>query len=186
MNFAARAWANSVMSDDGSSDDDKGPVTPEDSQSPPAIIEVEMEEWDRGPSLIVTAPAIPPAYKPSPFSFARRRWSSLSTSPVEEQSKPSGEARLPRGMERILGKGRDSSNSIPLLTNRFMGHSLDEEDPFSYAFQGGVKRPLLLQHTYPSDVTYTQESVTNLSFAPPSFIAPNFANPGWESDLSDS
>ncbi|KIK67298.1 hypothetical protein GYMLUDRAFT_156522 [Collybiopsis luxurians FD-317 M1] len=110
MSFAARAWANPLVSDDGSSDDEQGPETPEESQSPPAII-VEPEERERGPSLIVTAPAIPPAYKPSPFSFARRRWSSLSTSPVEE----SREARPPAKMERIIRDDDSSSISTHLF-----------------------------------------------------------------------
>ncbi|KAF5393241.1 hypothetical protein D9757_000684 [Collybiopsis confluens] len=108
MSFAARAWANPLVSDEGSSDDDEqGPETPEESQSPPAVM-VEMEERERGPSLIVTAPTIPPAYKPSPFSFARRRWSALSASPVEE----SREARLPTRMERILRDDENASVSI--------------------------------------------------------------------------
>ncbi|KAE9411350.1 hypothetical protein BT96DRAFT_870033 [Gymnopus androsaceus JB14] len=111
MSFAARAWANPLVSDNGSSDDDKGPDTPEDSLSPPAIVTVELEEWERGPSLIVTAPAILPAYKPSPFSFARRRWSSLSASPIDEQMKSTNETRPPHGMERILGNGCSSSIS---------------------------------------------------------------------------
>ncbi|KAE9396943.1 hypothetical protein BT96DRAFT_996218 [Gymnopus androsaceus JB14] len=96
MSFAARAWANLLVSDNGSSDDDKGPDTPEDSLSPPAIVTVELEEWEQGPLLIVTAPAILPTYKPSPFSFARRHWSSLSAtsiyalfiSPIQNSSDP--------------------------------------------------------------------------------------------------
>ncbi|KAJ4483295.1 hypothetical protein J3R30DRAFT_3698073 [Lentinula aciculospora] len=209
MSFAARAWANARVSDDGSSEDEKGPDTPEDSQSPPAILEVELGEWDRGPSLIVTAPAVPPAYKPSPFSFARRRWSSLSASPVEESRKstsdvrPNVDARPPLNMERILGH---NSSNMPLTLKDKPPSSYESWKPTQDVYSGDEdvrnlftlrvtpfheddvnKRPMLLQHTYPSDVVYTQGPAftPDLSFAPPNFIAPNFNDAGWESDLSD-
>ncbi|KAJ3777865.1 hypothetical protein FB446DRAFT_715974 [Lentinula raphanica] len=212
MSFAARAWANPLVSDDGSSEDEKGPNTPEESQSPPAIVEVDLEDWDRGPSLIVTAPAVPPAYKPSPFSFARRRWSSLSASPVEETRKSTTnevklnvDARPPLNMERILGNSSYNSSSTykaqPSTSyekwNMQDVSSSSEEEDTQNLFTLRVtpfredetnKRPLALQHTYPSDVVYTQGSgfSPDLSFAPPNFIAPNFNDAGWESDISDS
>lgn len=125
MSFAARAWAGPLVSDNGSSDDDKGPDTPEDSQSPPALVVLELDEWERGPSLIVTAPTIPPAYKPSPFSFARRRWSSLSTSPVDEQTSSTIDGR-PRGMERNLGRGSSLSNRATSYSGNDMYASEEE------------------------------------------------------------
>ncbi|KAJ3791018.1 hypothetical protein GGU10DRAFT_63924 [Lentinula aff. detonsa] len=208
MSFAARAWANPLVSDDGSSEDEKGPDTPEDSQSPPAIMEVELEDWDRGPSLIVTAPAVPPAYKPSPFSFARRRWSSLSASPVEDSRKSVSEvkthmdARPPLNMERILDNNSYNTTSTfkdrPSTYERWnlQDVSSSEEEDTRDLFTLRVtpfredevnKRPLVLQHTYPSEVVYTQGPVftPDLSLAPPNFIAPNFNDAGWESDSSD-
>ncbi|KAJ3909197.1 hypothetical protein F5879DRAFT_984991 [Lentinula edodes] len=204
MSFAARAWANPLVSDDASSEDEKGPDTPEDSLSPPAIVEVELEDWDRGPSLIVTAPAVPPAYKPSPFSFARRRWSSLSASPIEEPKKstselrPNADARPPLNMERILGHNSSSiTTSSYEKWNPNHGTYLSEEEDTPNLFtlrvsslHGGESntRPLLLQHTYPSDVAYTQGHAftPDLSSAPPTFVAPTFNDAGWESDFSDS
>ncbi|KAJ3934009.1 MAG: hypothetical protein NXY57DRAFT_996312 [Lentinula lateritia] len=210
MSFAARAWANPLVSDDASSEDEKVPDTPEDSLSPPAIVEVELEDWDRGPSLIVTAPAVPPAYKPSPFSFARRRWSSLSASPIEEPKKstselrPNADARPPLNMERILGHNsssmsstfKDRTSSYEKWNLNHGTYSSEEEDtPNLFTLRvsplhGGESntRPLLLQHTYPSDVAYTQglAFTPDLSSAPPTFVAPTFNDAGWESDFSDA
>ncbi|KAK7053347.1 histone lysine methyltransferase Set9 [Paramarasmius palmivorus] len=78
MRFAARAWAGPLVADDGtSSEEDKGPVTPEDSAaSSPAI---EVVDADPAP---LAAPSL--TYKPSPFNFARRRWSSQSRPQTEE------------------------------------------------------------------------------------------------------
>ncbi|EEB91427.1 hypothetical protein MPER_10211, partial [Moniliophthora perniciosa FA553] len=79
MSFAARAWAGPLVSDDGtSSEDEKGPVTPEDSAalSPPVTVESNVMP------IVAAAPSL--TFKPSPFNLARRRWASRSRTPTEE------------------------------------------------------------------------------------------------------
>ncbi|KAK7472765.1 histone lysine methyltransferase Set9, variant 2 [Stygiomarasmius scandens] len=81
LSFAARAWSGPLIPDDGSSEDERGPHTPENSASPPVITIQSGEE----PPVMITATVAPSLnFKPTPFSFARRRWSSLCTSPTEE------------------------------------------------------------------------------------------------------
>lgn len=90
LSFAVRAWAYPMLLDESSSEDEKGPVTPEDDLSPPAaIVDLDIGGSRTNPqlSLLTGNPVLPrvaPTFKPSPFTFARRRWASVSVSPGRE------------------------------------------------------------------------------------------------------
>lgn len=76
LRFALHAWAGPVVLDESSSEDEKGPVTPEDEQSPPATDIAASEETIELP-LFVPLPSLPRGpltVKPSPFTYAKRRW----------------------------------------------------------------------------------------------------------------
>lgn len=80
LRFALHAWAGPVVLDESSSEDEKGPVTPEDEQSPPAT-DIATAEESTEISLFVPVPSIQRGaltVKPSPFTYAKRRWVSLS------------------------------------------------------------------------------------------------------------
>ncbi|KAJ7346738.1 hypothetical protein DFH08DRAFT_651466, partial [Mycena albidolilacea] len=62
LSYALHAWASPLVSTASSSEDELPPVTPEDEPSVPAFT---------SPN-----PNIDLAFKPTPFSFARRRWGS--------------------------------------------------------------------------------------------------------------
>ncbi|KAF9012422.1 hypothetical protein BDQ17DRAFT_1232159 [Cyathus striatus] len=84
--FAQHAWAGPVVLDDSSSEDEKGPVTPEEDALSPAA---EIAGQEINTSLLLPAPVlprVPSIYKPTPFTFAKRRWTSISTSPVGNPS----------------------------------------------------------------------------------------------------
>ncbi|KAM6502447.1 hypothetical protein JOM56_002424 [Amanita muscaria] len=94
--FALQAWGGPVVVEDSSSDeDDKGVVTPDDDQSPPAAMIVSPDDilpqmspsptYDATP--IVSRGAL--IFKPSPITFAKRRWASVSSdSPSQMQDNP--------------------------------------------------------------------------------------------------
>lgn len=87
LRFASHAWANSVLQDEvSSSEDERGPETPEDHLSPPAPTIIDLDREDQ--HLPLSTPSLSHGsltYKPSPFAFAKRRWASSSTlsSPLE-------------------------------------------------------------------------------------------------------
>jgi len=77
LRFALHAWAGPLILDESSSDDEKQPETPEDGLSSAADI-VPAEELSPSmflPSSILRAPL---TCKPSPFVFAKNRWSATS------------------------------------------------------------------------------------------------------------
>jgi histone-lysine N-methyltransferase SUV420H len=99
LSFAMRAWATPVIQGGESSEDETAPVTPEDYNSPPtAVVESDQEVTATG-SLISSSIFIPGAapprgaltFKPSPFTFARRRWASMSASTVDDDLAHRGE-----------------------------------------------------------------------------------------------
>ncbi|KAJ8096170.1 hypothetical protein PM082_000078 [Marasmius tenuissimus] len=69
-----------------SSEEEKGPDTPGDSDSLPAIIEVVGDAEKTGTTILGAVPSL--TYEPTPFNFARRRWKSLSRTPTEERQEP--------------------------------------------------------------------------------------------------
>ncbi|KAF7361799.1 hypothetical protein MVEN_00524100 [Mycena venus] len=74
LSYALHAWASPLVSTASSSEDELPPVTPEDEPYAPTF----------------TSPAnIDLTFKPTPFSFARRRWGSGSTPPRGVTSTPS-------------------------------------------------------------------------------------------------
>ncbi|KAF8070545.1 hypothetical protein FPV67DRAFT_1487777 [Lyophyllum atratum] len=86
LSFALQAWGGPVTFDE-SSEDEKGPVTPEDPQSPPATI-IETESTHIA-SLSISASVLGRGaltYKPSPLTFAKRRW--MSTSSNDSKASP--------------------------------------------------------------------------------------------------
>ncbi|KAK7005611.1 hypothetical protein R3P38DRAFT_3038548 [Favolaschia claudopus] len=64
LNYALHAWASPLVSTASSSEDELPPVTPEDEPSLPAF---------------TARSSIDLTFKPTPFSFARRRWGSHSS-----------------------------------------------------------------------------------------------------------
>ncbi|KAJ7647222.1 hypothetical protein FB45DRAFT_732872 [Roridomyces roridus] len=78
LNYALHAWASPVVSTPSSSEDELAPVTPEDE------LTVDLPSDPCGP--IFPSASIIDAFKPSPFSFARRRWGSASI-PSQDESK---------------------------------------------------------------------------------------------------
>ncbi|KAF9451951.1 hypothetical protein P691DRAFT_698191, partial [Macrolepiota fuliginosa MF-IS2] len=80
LRFALHAWANPVLRDElSSSEDEKGPETPEDHLSPPAATIIDLEREDQDFPMSASAlPRAPLTFKPSPFTFAKRRWASAS------------------------------------------------------------------------------------------------------------
>lgn len=93
LSFAIKAWASPVVMDESlssssSSEDEKAPVTPEDGVSPPPLSPlVNEEDEDEDPTRKRAKPSTPVSLrrgplnlKPSPWAFARRRWTSQPAS----------------------------------------------------------------------------------------------------------
>ncbi|KAJ7287419.1 hypothetical protein C8J57DRAFT_1653752 [Mycena rebaudengoi] len=76
LSYALHAWASPLVSTPSSSEDELPPVTPEDE------LAVDVPA-DYGPTFGST-PSIDLKFKPTPFSFARRRWGSSSMSPPDD------------------------------------------------------------------------------------------------------
>ncbi|KAJ7091275.1 hypothetical protein C8R44DRAFT_647768 [Mycena epipterygia] len=72
LSYALHAWASPLVSTPSSSEDELPPVTPEDE------LTVDLPSDTCG-SAFTSPPTIDLAFKPTPFSFARRRWGSGST-----------------------------------------------------------------------------------------------------------
>ncbi|KAJ6625524.1 hypothetical protein B0H10DRAFT_2001733 [Mycena sp. CBHHK59/15] len=77
LSYALHAWGSPLLSTASSSEDELPPVTPEDDR----IVDLHSEGC--GPTFVSPPPAIDLAFKPTPFSFARRRWGS-SISPLDD------------------------------------------------------------------------------------------------------
>jgi histone-lysine N-methyltransferase SUV420H len=77
LSYALHAWASPLVSTASSSEDELPPVTPEDE------LTVELPSDTCGPAF-TSPPTIDLTFKPTPFSFARRRWGSGSTPPSDE------------------------------------------------------------------------------------------------------
>lgn len=87
LSFALQAWRGPVVVDESSSsdEDEKGVATPDDDHSPPAATIVDLGDIVPrvSPSPAYdTTPILPRGaltYKPSPITFAKRRWASVSS-----------------------------------------------------------------------------------------------------------
>ncbi|KAK2463199.1 hypothetical protein APHAL10511_004854 [Amanita phalloides] len=87
LSFALQAWRDLVVMDESSSsdEDEKGVATPDDDQSPPAATIVDPDDLlpRTSPSPTFGGTPILPrgalTYKPSPITFAKRRWASVSS-----------------------------------------------------------------------------------------------------------
>jgi histone-lysine N-methyltransferase SUV420H len=99
LSFALRAWAAPIIKDE-SSDDEPALITPESKRSlPVAVVECGQEITSlNSPSIIAAPPAQGSStFKPSPFTFARRRWASVSaTTGGGDQGEPLRKTSLPR------------------------------------------------------------------------------------------
>lgn len=81
LSFAIRAWVPLLMTDDDSAtEDDKGPVTPPETSLSPPIVTVHIGDGDSADDSVVVSGSIPTLLNPSPFNFAKRKWSSFGTS----------------------------------------------------------------------------------------------------------
>ncbi|KAJ7045627.1 hypothetical protein C8F04DRAFT_940388 [Mycena alexandri] len=80
LSYALHAWASPLVSTASSSEDELPPVTPEDE------LTVELPLEPCGPAF-TSSSGIDLAFKPTPFSFARRRWGSRSTPPQDEMKR---------------------------------------------------------------------------------------------------
>ncbi|THV02364.1 hypothetical protein K435DRAFT_351527 [Dendrothele bispora CBS 962.96] len=196
LSFATRAWSGLVISDDGSSEDEKGPQTPEDSATPPAI---NIESAEEVPAVVITTAGITPSltFKPSPFTFARRRWSSLCTSPTDDdQSEASLSFSQSVREDESLSSKSLSSGSWVLQNDMY---SSEEEDvrrefpPKLHFPPSNVSSPLStaddlddvacdVQPKYPLSAPSFRKSASFFSHT--SSLPPNFIDAGWDQSNS--
>lgn len=115
LSFALQAWRGPVVVDESSSsdEDEKGVATPDDDQSPPAATIVDLDDIvPRGsPSPAYgTTPILPRGaltYKPSPITFAKRRWASVSS---DSPGRGQGTLELEVDSEHIVDENKDLPN----------------------------------------------------------------------------
>ena len=112
LRFALKVWANPVLcdgDDDGddvssSSDeeeDDQGPETPEDYLSPPANT---VDLVDHEASVDARATILPRArltFKPSPFTYAKRRWASTGLVVPDTETATAAKGQEGQGEETV-------------------------------------------------------------------------------------
>jgi len=96
LRFALKVWANPVLcdgddgddvsssSDDDEEEDDQGPETPEDYLSPPVDLVDHEASVDAKTTILPRARL---TFKPSPFTYAKRRWASSGLVPDMETAK---------------------------------------------------------------------------------------------------
>lgn len=116
LSFALQAWRGPVVVDESSSsdEDEKGVATPDDDHSPPAATIVDLGDIVPrvSPSPAYdTTPILPRGaltYKPSPITFAKRRWASVSSdSPGRGQE---GTLELEMDSEQDAAENEDLPN----------------------------------------------------------------------------
>ncbi|KAJ7497406.1 hypothetical protein FB451DRAFT_1459291 [Mycena latifolia] len=91
LSYALHAWASPLVSTASSSEDELPPVTPEDEPTVDLPLDTCSPPFTSPPTIDLT-------FKPTPFSFARRRWGSGSTPPRDESKR------------RVSGNRRDSTS----------------------------------------------------------------------------
>jgi len=115
LSFALQAWRGPVVVDESSSsdEDEKGVATPDDDQSPPAATIVDLDDIvpSGSPSPAYgTTPILPRGaltYKPSPITFAKRRWASVSS---DSPGRGQGTLELEIDSEHIVAENKDLPN----------------------------------------------------------------------------
>ncbi|KXN85355.1 Histone-lysine N-methyltransferase SET9 [Leucoagaricus sp. SymC.cos] len=201
LRFALQAWANPVLCDEdnSSSEDEQGPETPEDHLSPPAATIVDLE--DSGPGS--TLPRAPLTYKPSPFTFAKRRWASASLSPGLVSSKDvdvreridsegfgqgSGSDRTVRRVQSMhapftSGRAEDDLNdNYP--SNASSGE--DEEAAAMAAIEMELVHVYPLASKLPHRHGIMHKSMQFYSQAYADSTKPTFVHAGWDDAYSDA
>ncbi|KAG6845900.1 hypothetical protein H0H87_000706 [Tephrocybe sp. NHM501043] len=188
--FARQTWAGAATFDE-SSDDGEAPVTPEDVKTPPpTVIEVSATD-DHIEQLPISASVLhrgASIFKPSPLTFAKRRWT--STSSQDGKMSPDAEshsAPIPRNNYR-------SASSTVRQSDIGLIYSSDEEY-ISGHLQVGLsgesdlssddeQAPRVLCHSYPKSLPASHPKAPSL---PSPFVSkPNFVRAGWDSLSSES
>lgn len=121
LRFALKVWANPVLcdgDDDGdvssSSDeeeDDQGPETPEDYLSPPANT---IDLVDHEASVDAKATNLPRArltFKPSPFTYAKRRWASTGLVAPDTETATAAKGQEGQG-EQTVRRSHDPRSDV--------------------------------------------------------------------------
>ncbi|KAG5648530.1 hypothetical protein DXG03_003141 [Asterophora parasitica] len=204
LSFAIQAWAGPPTFDD-SSEDEKAPVTPQDIRSPPAAM-AEADVDGVATMAITAAPRAALTFKPSPFTFAKRRWTSSSSSHTPDGSSKSPQSDhdstppSPRRTNihtsapvKLVSINARAGPSNPRKSDIGLMYSSDEDYPsgrlipvlgasdVSSDDEHGMR---LLRHSYPDSHPPFHPD------APVSFVsvqggpAPNFIHAGWGSSCS--
>lgn len=183
LSFALQAWAGPVTFDESSSEEEKAPVTPEDIQSPPATIVV-------GDDDLISAPVLSRGaltFKPSPFTFAKRRWLSSSSHDGKKLQDDSefhtASARSNAAHTSPAKHGHVGSSSIR-KSEIELAYSSDEGYPLYPVSNDSTVR--VLRHSYPnSHPSFHQDApvafMSNERGPPPSLV-----HAGWDSCSSES
>ncbi|KAF8638019.1 hypothetical protein AX16_010651 [Volvariella volvacea WC 439] len=214
LTYAAKAWANPVLLDDLSSDDEKTPITPEDGLTPPPLdARNEMNRKSAAPFLpYSTRMRGALTLKPSPFAFARRRWASVSPSggevEIQDEDDQSSEdygndAELPLHCHEVLSVSRSQGrwpspepygyppNEIELASTPDSPldrpKAVPNQFPPTSIKEVQDRKVTLMHHVYPGFGASTtgRYSMTKVSFPE---TPPHFVHAGWDScsDVSES
>ncbi|KAG6849992.1 hypothetical protein H0H93_002782 [Arthromyces matolae] len=173
--FARRAWGGPVTFDD-SSEDEKEPVTPEDVQSSSATIDVADIDLT---SLPISLPRSASIFKPSPFTFAKRRW----TSSCDSKTSP-GDAQLRSPRIGVRPSRKSEIGLIYSSDEEFISCQLNAVIDESEVSSDDEQNLRMLRHSYPETFP-TQTLSFPKSFATTGPI-PSFIRAGWDSYSSDS
>ncbi len=173
LNFAMRAWAKQRSGDDDSSSSSDGPVTPAACSPPP----VEIRDGSIPP--IEVARPITVTFDPSPFNFAKRRWSALSKakSSIMDTSNDTDEP------EKTLFVVEDpvSPPGRPVVKAAIDDSPLLSSDDEAVVSRKGLRL------SYPTfrGPRKSGDKLVFRSVTDPG-APPNFINAGWDSTSSDS
>ncbi|KAF9263230.1 hypothetical protein L218DRAFT_1077241 [Marasmius fiardii PR-910] len=171
MRFASQAWAGPLVADDASSSEgDKGPVTPEDAVLPPVIeITAGSDPEKSGATTIGTISSL--TYKPTPFNFARRKWSSMSRTPTEERTSQRDEEALEFDLES-LSTLSSSEATTPITPPPSIAETLLETNQFFMDSKPLPKTRLITTSRW--DEVYSSDEEDTLHFIPPPISPPSF------------
>jgi len=210
LRFALRAWANPVLRDESSSsEDEKGPETPEDHLSPPAATIIDLERDQDFPMSAPALPRAPLTFKPSPFTFAKRRWASASVSPglgtsltLEDDHREKdreGLSRKPPPPDRTIRRVHSMHAPGRVIAGDEVHSELTStplspaSDNFSYPSNASSEDEAAMElvHVYPvaSKSHHMHKPMQFCSHAYTSSTKPTFIHAGWDdacSDVSDT